>query len=897
MSPEMFSRIDDARAQTGAAKVSNTIVRPRGTVARRPGFEFVAATKDETKRTRLVPFKFSATQALAVEIGEGYFRFYSQQAVVLASPRAYVPSATVTFTSGASGNVTWTGHGLQVNDPLRFSTTGTFPTAFASVSPTLAGTTDADVYVKEVVDANTVRLSLTVGGSLMTYASAGSGTHTGHFSYAAGTTVVSGGDNFIALLLHINVVPVDGATWYEMPATGELELPNSYTESEILEIKYTQSLDILTLVHPSHPVSELRRLGVDSWTFSEVSFAPQVGTPSIFSGGTGAVVGQSIAVNSLTAASPSVITTTTAHGFVAALDTVYLTDTIGTITAGFYVVNTTPTTTTLTLKEVVGGNLVGSGATTPTTGKLQPSSLSTTVTHNYRVTAINGDGLESDPSTVATVDNNLNAPGASNTVAWYIVQDAAKYRVYKEQGGRYGVVGEVDASESNPTQSFTDDNIAPDMSVTLPFFDTSLGSVNPGAVGHYEQRRVFGSGQDVWMTVTGTESDLSYHLPVIDTDRISFGIAALTQLEVEHIVPMAQLLILTSEAEFRVTPLNSDAITPTSISIRPQTFVGSSKTRPVIINNTVLFEEARGGHLRELGFSADAGGFITGDLSMRAQHLFDGETLDEMAFMRTPYPIVWACSSSGKLLGFTYSPEEEIGAWHQHSSPDSSVDTIAAFESCCVIPEGDEDRLYVIVRRDIFGTVHRYVECMATQLEPNESDEFDFFYLDSFLRYDDVSTTTISGLDHLEGADVTIASHADFATDIVVQTATVISGSVTLTTAVENAIIGIAYESEVQTMPLAMAIDGYGQGRTKNITSVALRLQGDGKGIQAAQVANTLRYLDRPEPSLLFTQSGSMVRRVTVEGKWDENGFVRIVQSEPRPMVVGGITVAVEAGG
>jgi hypothetical protein len=45
-------------------------------------------------------------------------------------------SATATITIAAPGVVTWTDHGLSVNDTIRFTTTGALPTGLASTRPT-----------------------------------------------------------------------------------------------------------------------------------------------------------------------------------------------------------------------------------------------------------------------------------------------------------------------------------------------------------------------------------------------------------------------------------------------------------------------------------------------------------------------------------------------------------------------------------------------------------------------------------------------------------------------------------------------------------------------------------------------------------------------------------------
>ena len=247
----------------------------------------------------------------------------------------------------------------------------------------------------------------------------------------------------------------------------------------------------------------------------------------------------------------------------------------------------------------------------------------------------------------------------------------------------------------------------------------------PGAVGYYEQRKSFAGTTrkpaNLWMTRSGTENTMAYSLPIRDDDRIAFRIAAREASTINHIVPLSQLMLLTSSAEWRVTSVNSDAITPTSISVKPQSYIGSNNVQPVIVNNSMVFCAARGGHVRECGYDWQSQGFVTGDLSLRSAHLFDGMTITDMCYSKAPFPIIWMVSSSGKLLGITYVPEEKVGAWHQH-------DTDGSFESCAAVAEGNEDILYAVVNRTINGVTRRYVERMSEQIA---SDSVNTIYSDS----------------------------------------------------------------------------------------------------------------------------------------------------------------------
>jgi hypothetical protein len=70
----------------------------------------------------------------------------------------------------------------------------------------------------------------------------------------------------------------------------------------------------------------------------------------------------------------------------------------------------------------------------------------------------------------------------------------------------------------------------------------------------------------MWLTRSGTESNLTYSIPTRDSDSIQFRVVARQANTVRHLVPLTNLLALTSSAEWRVTSINTDALTPTSIS-------------------------------------------------------------------------------------------------------------------------------------------------------------------------------------------------------------------------------------------------------------------------------------------------------------------------------------------
>ena len=68
-----------------------------------------------------------------------------------------------------------------------------------------------------------------------------------------------------------------------------------------------------------------------------------------------------------------------------------------------------------------------------------------------------------------------------------------------------------------------------------------------------------------------------------------------------------EMLVGTSGGEFSLAGPNGAAITPTNITIRPQTSYGSNTVRPVLSSDSVIYVNRSGRRLRELIFSLRAG--------------------------------------------------------------------------------------------------------------------------------------------------------------------------------------------------------------------------------------------------------------------------------------------------
>lgn len=512
----------------------------------------------------------------------------------------------------------------------------------------------------------------------------------------------------------------------------------------------------------------------------------------------------------------------------------------------------------------------------------------TAATVNYKVTAINDStGEESLPSSVATATGWTESTwpeGAYVTESWSAVTGCTQYRVYKDDNGIYGFIGVTEAT------SFKDDNISADVSDTPPGARNPFDGAGkyPATASFFEQRLYYGATNDSPQTVYGSNinsfDNFNTSRPAGDDEALTFTIASGQVNEVRHIVSLREMILLTSGGEWQVSGAGDSALSPSTITIKPQSFRGSSRVRPLVIGDTIIFLQDKGNIVRDLAYKLESDGFTGTDLSVLSNHLFDGYTITDWAYQQVPHSIVWAVRSDGTLLGFTYMREHEVWAWHRH-------DTLGAFESDATVSEGSEDAAYFIVNRTIGGQTKRYIERMSSR---QFTDVSDYFGVDSGLTYEGAAVTTISGLDHLEGEEVAIFANGD-----VLSRQTVESGAVTLPRSYTKVHIGLPYTCDLETLDVDAGAGQGGtiQGKRKTIARVTLRVlksRGFYAGPSSDKLLQTkMNITNYDEAISAYTGDQELVLSPT----WNSNGRVFIRQSDPAPLTVLAIMPDIEVGG
>ena len=347
------------------------------------------------------------------------------------------------------------------------------------------------------------------------------------------------------------------------------------------------------------------------------------------------------------------------------------------------------------------------------------------------------------------------------------------------------------------------------------------------------------------------------------------------------------LLVGTKSGEWMVRPSSlQEAMTPTNVAAKRSTAYGSASLQAVRAGRASIYVQRAGKKARELAYVYEVDGFRSPDMNVLSSHVLkDG--VKQFNYQQEPFSVIWFVRNDGQLVGLTYERDQDVVGWHRHIIGGSFGSGDAVVESVNVIPSpsGDSDDVWIIVKRTINSVTKRYIEYITPNFEDDTTT--DAFFVDCGLTYDSTPTTSISGLDHLEGETLSVLADGATHPDVVVA-----SGAVTLTRSASVVHLGLPYVSNVQTLRLeAGAADGTAQGKTKRIHRVAMRLYKT-LGLKFGPDSSRLDILpfrtsadEMGNPPLLYTGDKS----VSWNNGYETEGYIYLRQDQPLPFTLLGI--------
>ena len=231
LAQELQGRVDTTSYRAALASAVNVIVPTSGGVKNRPGLRFVDFASNNSLPSRIRRFRFNTTNTFLLEFASSTLRIIQDDAFILETAKPVL--------------------GVSQGNPctIHVASHGYTPGNFVTFDGTMVGMPlllTRRVIVATVVDAD-------------------------HFTIADPIT-----ETFIA--------STDTTLWPGWVSGGNVArvftVTTPYSAADVLDLKFVQNANQLTITHPSYGEQLLEWDGNVTWTLSSPTYAPSIGPPT-----------------------------------------------------------------------------------------------------------------------------------------------------------------------------------------------------------------------------------------------------------------------------------------------------------------------------------------------------------------------------------------------------------------------------------------------------------------------------------------------------------------------------------------------------------------------------------------------------------------------------------------
>ena len=741
-SPLLEGRVRLEKYPNAVYKLENFLLYPHGPAQFRPGSRYIHHTKDNGF-ARSIRFEFSVEQAYNLEFGNGYIRFYKEQAILI-----YTPQGITNITKANPCVVTYSGANTYANGDR-------------VILQNILGMVELNNREFTVANINT----------------------------GANTFELSG---------------IDSSAYDAWTSSGTIaeiyEVSSPYLTADLEFIKYCQSADVLYLFHPDYTSYKLSRAGETAWTLTPINFIPpatdeipyepattltpasETGNSVVFTAGASVFQNGDVGRIIRAGAGRASITTYTSGTQV----TCAIVDAFAPIgetftnlleenanhwvisgfgTTEYYLKNTAPfysatkpdriylndiqstegTVSSLAAGAWGWGNADTLGYNTiyvrlsdgtdpdsksplgsPDNDYVKKSMLTAITSGNWEIQGSpNGSltpDIKSPVGAICTLTSTTNL-FRSTDVGKYISIHSGFIRITQYVGAT-SVKGDILKELTAITATTT-------WELLSSVWTADLGYPTCGTF--FEDRLCLARDETVWGSVVG---DYENFTPGVDDDAsFEFTLAGRQVNAIQWIEPREYLILGTIGSEWRLGPEDIGLpLTPTNVVAKQQTTFGCDGIMPVTIGQATLFLQRAGRKIREFTYQWESDGYVAPDMTQLAPHVSESGIV-ELAYQQEPLSILWAVTVDGALIGLTYLRAEDVIGWHRHP-----VDGFV--ESISVIPGDGYDELWAVINRGtINGQTVRYVEMMEKIFDDDDATfkankGLNAFFVDSGLTYE-----------------------------------------------------------------------------------------------------------------------------------------------------------------
>jgi hypothetical protein len=824
----------------------------------RPGTGYIYTTKSSNKAHH-IPFVAATNDTAIIEVTDSVIRVSTNEVIIAR------PSVTAAVTNGSfdADIASW----VDADESGAASTWGTggyldlLGTGVNEASRTqLVTVNESNTQHALRIEVERGPVDIRIGstatdGSYHT-ATLGTGTHSLAFTPSGDFYI-----NFSSVLDY--TVKVSSVS---VESSGDMELPSPYPEAALGDIRHTQSADVIFLCADGYQQRKLERRNNNSWSI--VLYEPLTGPFGLINIGATTITPSALTGDITLTASKDLFTGSSSEHS----GELYKLSSSGQVVQA-----------TVTAEDNFTGSILVTGV-----GTSRDFSISITGTWAATVTLQRSvdDATWEDVQTYTANTTTTFSDGLDNVEYYYRVgvktgdftSGSIGLGLTFSGGSLTGIV--KIRSVSSPT-SATASVIAAlgGTSATDDWYKSQWSEAQgwPSSNALYEGRLWHAGKGRVWGSVSDGFSNLDDDV-IGDSGPINRTIGEGPVDKINWLAPLQRLMLGTAGGEISARSTSFDEpLTPSNFNFKTAGTEGSNGTDLVVDGTRGLFVQRSGSKVYQLQYSLEDNDYRPRDLSELAPEV-TRPSIVKLAIQRQPDTRIHCVRSDGKVACLVKDQAENTLAW-------VLIETDGFVEDAFTLPGDIEDKVYYCIRRTINGATVRYLEKWALESEGNGGETNKL--ADSFIYYSGGSTSTITGLSHLEGESVIAWGNSK---DLGAYT--VSGGSITLSESVTTACVGLPYSATFKSSKLAYAAGmGTALNQTKKINQlgiIAKDIHADGikYGDDESNLHDLPKVKDFQSVDSNTVHSSYDAPTFPFGGSWDTDSRLILKAEAPKPATI-----------
>lgn len=424
--------------------------------------------------------------------------------------------------------------------------------------------------------------------------------------------------------------------------------------------------------------------------------------------------------------------------------------------------------------------------------------------------------------------------------------------------------------------------------------DWALGSWSaaygyPSAIAFFQDRLCLAGSKQypymVWMSRTGDYWNFdveSTNGEVLDDSAVALAFISRRDYKIKHLIAFTDLIVMTEGNEWILS--GSETVTPKSATPKMQTSRGCTDVEPELIGGQIVYVQKGGRTVRDLQYSYTTDSYDGMDLIILAKHLTQSATIVASAYKQEPDSQLVYVLSNGKAICLTYINDQKVYAW-------SRIETNGTIKGVESVNTATGSSLYFVVDR----ANGRHLERLFEMGHSNSPD--DYIMLDCAKNGTNSTASKTITAAWLKNKTVDVLADGEHIMGLQANS----SGTVTLDVACSKYVIGLRYNSTLEMPNIELQLsDGTMQGRKKKVSAAILRLTrslGGKIGITTDKM-DIVKYdeLMAQTVTLFSGEKNVTVPNVAIGG-FNNWGRIVLYSSYPYPLSVASIVRVVTPGG